>query len=209
MAHPQIDFSTTATDIMEDMLLVQYENSDNLKEYMMCFLEEANLLYVEMNKVYIGRMLEHAVGAQLDVIGRILQQSRNIIISIDGFFGFQTVPDVLGMADEADPTNGGVFQSEEGAGFTLIPIADDPYRNLLFARAYATNVKDMSINTVYEILNLIMGFEVKARILEVGKDVEIQLDDTTVTQQDVDLLQAVQHWFIPMTTSVTFTLYSF
>ena len=67
--------------IMEGLLLNQYQNSPLLQEYMMAFIAELDLLFEQTEEVYLGRFLENAVGKQLDIIGIILQQTRSVILA--------------------------------------------------------------------------------------------------------------------------------
>ena len=101
--------------IMDAMLLSQYQNSPNLREHLMCYVSELDLLFEEMQNVYYGRFLANAVGAQLDVIGIILQQHRSIILG-EEYFGFNGAPGATKMADGANPNDGGVFFSADNAG---------------------------------------------------------------------------------------------
>ena len=106
---PLVVTEDKATQIMESMLLQQYQNSPNLKEYMGCFIAELDILFAETERVYLGRFIEYAFGAQLDVLGIILGQSRAVELPT-AWFGFTdagtiTIPGIAGFSDETTPSD--------------------------------------------------------------------------------------------------------
>ena len=141
---------------MDAMLLSQYQNSPNLREHLMCYVSELDLLFEEMQNVYYGRFLANAVGAQLDVIGIILQQHRSIILG-EEYFGFNGAPGATKMADGANPNDGGVFFSADNAGLEVTPLTDTMYRRVLEVIAFLTNKDSLDINTVYKVVTMILN----------------------------------------------------
>jgi len=207
--NPEIDYHQVCVDIMEEMLLFQYAESPILKSYIMAFITEVCILRTKINEVYLGRFLENAVGAQLDVIGRILGQTRNITIAVNGYFGFQGVVDVKGFGTTGDPTVGGIFKSGSEADFSIVPLTDVTYRKLLQGRAYATNRRDWSIETIYTLIDTVLGRNVKKWMVETGQNAELLLDITNISQEELDLLEAIRHWYVPMGTGLTITSHTF
>lgn len=201
------DYSDIGSRIMEEMLLTQYSNSTNLKEYISAFVLEMDLLLEEIKKVELGRYISNAVGAQLDVIGVILQQTRNLDIPIQ-WFGFQGAPNVAGMADEAVPSNGGIFRGADQEGFEITPLDDARYRNVLLCRAYCLNQGVFDIDTIYEAISILLGQTPNhMRIYETQfKIYTLEMDSLTVTGEQAQLILAVKHWFIPMSVGFTVSL---
>lgn len=198
-------YSDLGTRVMDIMLLTQYENSPNLKEYIGAYIKEMDLLLEEIHKVELGRYIANATGAQLDVIGVILQQSRNINIPTV-WFGFVGASPIDGMADEAVPAAGGIFRSENEEGFTLTPLGDVTYRKVLLCRAYVLNQGVFSINKIYQAVEILLGKTPSfIKLVEISERVwTLELSSSTTTSADRGLLLAVAHWFIPMT--ITFNI---
>ena len=75
------------TQIFDKLVLDQYRNSPNFKAYAGAFLAEFDYLFEQIERVYLGRMLEYATGELLTFLGRAVDVSRNITIE-DSNFGF-------------------------------------------------------------------------------------------------------------------------
>ena len=198
-------YSDIGTRIMDIMLLTQYENSPNLREYIGAFVKEMDFLMEEIYKVELGRYIANATGAQLDVIGVILQQSRNINVPTV-WFGFVGASPVDGMADEAVPAGGGIFRSEDEEGFTLTPLGDITYRKVLLCRAFVLNQEVFSVNSIYKAVETLLGKTPSyISLVETSERVwTLELSAATITNADRGLLFAVAHWFVPMT--ITFNI---
>ena len=170
---------TKGTEIMESMLLNQYAGSTNLKEYMGAFVSEMDLLFAAIEDVYLGRFLENAVGAQLDVIGVILDEQRDVNLPT-AFFGFNDeggspTPNVSGFADEASPQDGGIFLSEDQEGFTVYPLSDGEYRNLLLAKASLLNNDAIDANRAYYAISTLLGKTPRVMVLDTINNFGIEL----------------------------------
>jgi hypothetical protein len=199
------------TEIMEGLLLEQYKSSPNLKEYIGAFIAEMDFLFESIDLAYYERMLEYASGYSLDVIGKILGQSRTVVLPNE-YFGFDgaTSPTSLGMADQATPTQSGggapagVFLDESQSGFSTTPLSDSQYRALLFARASVLNKDSVSINDAYSFIFKILGFVPSVIELKIPTDRQVELDisatETSSTQRALILYS--KDMFIP--TGVTF-----
>jgi len=200
-----------ATNMMEGLLLDEYQNSPNLKEYMGCFLAELDILFEELDNVYFGRFLEHAIGVQLDVIGVILGQSRAVALP-NTWFGFSDNgslvdnPGVDGFSDEATPTDGGRFRSEESEGFEIIPLDDFTYRKVLLVKALCNNRPVSDINSMYFIIQVLLG--IVPRTMEITspetQTVVLDVSEVDVSNQDVSLIRYMSKYFI--TTGTTFII---
>ncbi len=198
--------------IMEGLLLDQYSNSPNLKEYYMCFIAEFDLLFEQLHKVYFGRFIENAVGAQLDVIGIILQQSRAVILP-NIWFGFQGVPNVEGMADEASPAIGGMFKDENIGEDKITPVDDVLYRRMLLAKAAILNRNSDDISLAYHVISILINkvpstFQIResgpSNPLIAKRRVDLMLSRSAVTEQEVKLILYMAKYFVPA--GITFTI---
>ena len=196
-----------ATAIMNELLLTQYQNSPNLKEYLGAFVSEMDTLMEEIHKVELGRYIANATGAQLDVIGIILQQSRNLNVP-QIWFGFLGASPIDGMADETLPSAGGVFRSEDEEGYTLTPLTDSVYRNVLLGRAFTLSQPYFSIDIIYEAIEIILGnIPSHIKLVEIAeRNFILELDSNNITTYEQGILLAVSHWFIPMTITFNITL---
>tara|TARA_R110000796_G_scaffold14055_7_gene46136 strand:- start:89 stop:775 length:687 start_codon:yes stop_codon:yes gene_type:complete len=177
---PVVD-TTKGTDIMGKMLLSQYSNSDLFKSYLLAFVEEMDILFEQVEEVYLGRFIEFAVGEQLDVIGVILNQSRAVSLP-KTYFGFQGAVSPEKMSDEAAPSDGGYFKGEEEENFQITPLDDATYRRLLFAKAYANRLESCSIDETYLLSRILLGSV--PRKLQIMTNTSV---DGTVAKQNIEL----------------------
>lgn len=209
---PLVD-KTKGTDIMDAMMLGQYNNSPNLRTYMLAFVEEMDYLFEQIEEVYLGRMLEFAIGRQLDVIGVILDQSRSLALS-KGYFGFVGATAPGKMADESIPADGGFFKSEGEDEFSVIPLDDETYRRLLLAKAYAGTLNNASIEETYQMVIQLLGHVPrKLQLLTIASttgtvaaktiELHISIEDTGI--QDVALIEYFSKFMIPLGTIFTIT----
>lgn len=108
--------------------------------------------------------LDNAVGAQLDVLGRIVGISRSVPGIIPKiYFGFSINPDSKGFSDKFDPLRaGGPFFDKFSIPFTSLQLDDNDYRffirvkaSLNRASAYLKSNEYISIQDV--ILNAFQG----------------------------------------------------
>ncbi len=197
--------------IMEGLLLDQYTNSTNLKEYYMCFIAEFDLIFEQLHNVYFGRFIENAVGAQLDVIGIILQQSRSVILPTI-WFGFQGVPNIEGMADEAAPAIGGTFKDENIGEGKITPIDDILYRRMLLAKAALMNKDADHLSLVYHVISILINrvpsvFQIREGYSDPTLDkrrVDLKISRSAVTEQEVKLILYMAKYFVPA--GITFTI---
>ena len=195
---------------MEAMLLSQYSNSTAMKEFISAFVDEMDLLFEQTEEVYLGRMLEFAVGKQLDVIGVILDQSRSVDLP-RAYFGFQgaTLPEK--MADEATPSDGGYFKSEDDENFALIPLDDMTYRRLLLAKAYANTLNHASLDESYQMITQLLGrvpqkMQLITNASTLGdsvatRTVELHLSISDTSTTDTALIEYFSKYMVPLGTT--------
>jgi len=217
--YPELGFGTEATtdkgrQIMEGLLLDQYQNSPDLQEFIMAFVSELDLLFEQIQKVYSGRFIENAVGRQLDIIGIILQQSRSLVLP-NTWFGFSddgVVPlNVDGMVDEAGPVGGGLFKDENSQG-VVTPLEDATYRKVLLAKAMILNRDSADINLTYFVVSILVGkspsvFELRdqdSTIPTANRSVELIVSSDEITSKDEVLIYYMTKYFVPA--GITFTI---
>ena len=190
------------TEIMDGLLLLQYQNKPNLREYMLAFVDEMDLLLENLEKVYSGRFINDAVGAQLDVIGIILDQLRNVELD-KTWFGFQNAVNVNKMADEAIPDDGGYFRGEELDGFVTFPLDDITYRRLLLAKAQLLCRDSVDINTAYYVISIILGKVPETMTIELinPRHMQLEVSASDVAAIDLALVNYLGQYFVPMGTT--------
>jgi hypothetical protein len=196
--------TTKGTDMMGELLLDQYQGSTNLREYFGCFFQEMDELFENIERVYLGRFLEYARGEQLDIIGEILQQPRNIPLTKQ-YFGFAPHPTAGGMIDEAGPTTGGgEFISADSSGYTVTPLSDGQYKRLLQMRAYASTRDTADVETTYTCISILLGKVPRTmELIDQGnRQVELKISD--ILTDDWQLIVYATNFIVP--TGVILTL---
>lgn len=196
-------YDTKGTRLMNHLLLEQYKDKEVLKKYIGAFVSEMDELFLQIREVDVGRFLSIAVGTQLDIIGDILGQSRNIVvpISTDGrWFGFQNAPEVYKMASESSPLDGGMFLSGGQSGSEIKPLDDETYRRILFLRSMCSSNREFSVDFIYRSITLILGRVPKNMQLRDEGDnvVTLVLDDLYTRDTEVVLIVAMHRWFTPL-----------
>jgi len=191
--------------VMEGLLLNQYQNSPNLQEYLMAFISELDFLFETTQRVYEERFLDKAVGAQLDVIGIILQQPRTVILP-ELWFGFQGGLNVDKMANESAPAIGGMFKDEATGYGDITPLSDVHYRRLLMAKASIMNSTTIDINTAYHVISLLLErVPSNFKIEDLGsRSIQLTISTTNVSDTEVSLILYATKYFVPA--GITFTI---
>jgi len=201
-----------ASSISDIMLLNQYANSTNLKEYIGAFVQEVDTLFEEVLSVHYERLLPNAIGSNLDILGEILGQPRGLYILVDkDYFGFNPEGDPPHfphkMADEATPADGGWFKGEGEIATELQILDDEDYRKILLCRAYCLSKRVMDYNTIYEAVNIMLGFNSYSTITTVSLRYHVmELNSTLVSVHQVEMLEAIHKWFTPMGVNLEFSL---
>ena len=194
------------TEIAERMLLLPYQNSPILKQYMAAFIEEMDTLFQQIEEVYLGRFILDAEGTQLDIIGIILDENRNVSLPTQ-FFGFSDAgsapADVDGFADEAIPSAGGVFRSEGQSGTSNFALSDADYRQLLLTKAYLSTKDECSIDNAYTAISTLLGKTPQLMKIETTAPrvllLSISADDTTAS--NVPFISYISQYLVPLGTS--------
>jgi hypothetical protein len=197
-----------ATQIMDGMMLTYLTGKPNMREYMLAYVEEMDYLFEQVNEVFLGRFILNAEGNQLDIIGEILQQNRAVVLD-KVYFGFVgATGSIAGMADENTPALGGIFRSENEQEGGAAPLLDAEYRRLLLTKAASMNASNVSVNRVYHLISLMLGFTPSFMELNTvsPRVVSLDLDISEVTPAQASLAQYSSKFYIPAGTSFTINL---
>ena len=196
-----------ATELMDRLLILQYANKPNIREYFLAFVEELDFLFAEIEEVYLGRFLEFAQGDQLDIIGIILDESRSVNLPTQ-FFGFNdnlggVTENVAPMADEVLPSDGGIFLSEGQEGYTNVPLSDLMYRRLLLAKAMLSTRDECTVNNAYNTIMILLGKSPKIlRVTSGTRSVLIELSQADTTISDQSIVSYFSRYLTPLGTSL-------
>jgi len=81
-----------------ERLINQYQDSENFKDLVTIFLQESAEIRDAINDSWCARWLDEAAGANLDVLGALVGQSR-IVADVAVFFGYEDALGALGYGD--------------------------------------------------------------------------------------------------------------
>ena len=191
--------------ILDSMLMDQYSASPNLKEFFMCFMSEMDFMFQTLQESYEGRLLENAVGEAQDIIGIILNEERNLVLTND-YFGFQGAVGATKMADEATPSVGGIFKSDEELGFSVTPLSDAVFRRLLKTKASMLNSDTCNVEDMYNCIAILLDKQVSNILVTypASKQILLTMSSNEVTSGEEGLITYASQWFVP--TGIKFTL---
>lgn len=200
------------SQIFKRILLLQYQDSHNLKEFITAFIAEMDILFSELDKVYTGRFLTEAVGSNLDVVGILLDEDRAVDLPIT-FFGFkgegEPIPINTGpFADINNPNDGGVFRSEEqDTAYSSYALSDVEFRKLLMAKAMLLSSDDLGIDTVYAVISTLIGRVPRTMTIETTspRQVELKIANEDTTEFDKAIIQFFTKYLAPLGTTFTVT----
>lgn len=122
-------------DVARDRITEQFKDKDIVDRYLQLLIsgqEELEQVFKDLMQL---RSLDTATDAQLDLIGEIVGQERELLdTSLLSYFGFLGHPDAEGYGDLDDPSVGGFYYSLGNAltGNTLLN--DDQYRMFIKAK---------------------------------------------------------------------------
>lgn len=202
ISKPEIS-TTKGTELMNSLLLLQYQKSTNLKEYFSAFIEEVDLLFYEIENVYLGRFIEWAEGEQLDVIGKILGETRGLGLPIT-FFGFSddglNTANAGSLADFNTPSGGGIFRSDGQNNTNNVELSDLSFKRLLLAKAYLTNKRSIDVNTCYNAISYLLGRVPQKLELSfpATSTIQIELSASDTTATDVAFIQYFKKYLVPL-----------
>ena len=110
---------------------------DKYLQLLISGFQEAQEIFDDLMKL---RGVDTATGAQLDIIGNIVGQDRELIAAdLYDFFGMQGALNAFPMGDRNDPTVGGIFYSAGTDFGGNVQLDDDLYRLFIKAKIYKNN----------------------------------------------------------------------
>ena len=122
-------------------LATQFRESPNLIAYIKALLSEANPLELVLQEVISSRYLDDAIGAQLDTLGAIVGQSRELVdATIVFYFGFDPDPSAQTFGSVSDPSVGGRFRAIDESITGNRELTDDEYRVFIKARIIKNSI---------------------------------------------------------------------
>lgn len=134
----------------------EYRSKPRMTKWLTLLPEIANeQLEKALGQVYGSYDVETATGAQLDVIGRIVGAPRPILRG--------AAYDVFGYAGNDSYTNYNVAPYIGDGAMVDAPLNNDLYRKLVKAKI-ARNVSDGTIDSIIELVEMIIGIEVTALV---------------------------------------------
>lgn len=165
--HQQLGLSRLAT---------QFRESVNLIAYLTTLLREANDLEQVYQDLLNNRWVDTAVGVQLDIIGEIVGQPRELVDAVGfEYFGFDTAPASETFGDLNDAGVGERFISlgEPETGNRVLN--DDEYRAFIRARIIKNSVVP-TIQATIDAIKLILPDITTVTIVEDGTDMKATID---------------------------------
>lgn len=189
-------------DIFDGMLISQYASSDNLKAYCYAFFEEMDFLFEHIERVYLGRFLEYAEGAQLAIIGDIVGMSSNFGI-LTTTFGFLNSPNSGTYGTSSDASAGAIWNSRTPS-YDPVVLTEGEYRRAVRAKAMCNGAKVQSVDFVYDVISVLLGGVPSVMSLEADTDpnnpslIILTLEDAVTNSADVALIDSMRRYFMPV-----------
>jgi hypothetical protein len=125
------DYTTEAKGLVTQ----QFKLAEVFNKYVQVMVDNKTELLEVIDNLMQDRSLETAVGAQLDIIGRIVGQERQVLgLTITEYFGFDTAlgSETYGTLD--DSTVGGFWRSLSDPEFENQDLDDNEYRLIIKMR---------------------------------------------------------------------------
>jgi hypothetical protein len=134
----------------------QFKDKVVFDKYVDLFLNEFSSLQNEFKKLMQLRTIDEAFGEQLDIIGDIVGQPREIFDVILYNFGFLTADGALSYGDLTNPITGGVFRDINDPESTTRYLNDLEYRTLIKVKIIK-NTSNGSVNDVIKCAELLFN----------------------------------------------------
>lgn len=151
------------------------ENAPTFDKYLQLVIYEQGLMEQALKDLMQLRSIDTARGAQLDIIGRIVGQDRELIAAdLYDFFGMQGAINAFSIGDTTDPTVGGIFYSYGVDLGGNIELDDETYRLFIKAKIF----KNITASTPEEFITairLIFGIDKVAIVAEGDGSVTVLL----------------------------------
>ena len=195
----------------------QFKSSKDLEgikpvfnRYLKLLLESQIQIQNTLKDLIQLRDVDTAVGAQLDVIGRIVGQERELIeASVYEFFGFQGAAGAQSFGNKGTGV-GGVFRSGQTASGSNITLDDINYRKYIKAKIF----KNITTSTPEQFISVVNSiFDTNRCYVDERGDAEFEVYfDKPLTELEKGLLQHISYKqkyptrLLPKTAGVKMTL---
>ena len=170
-----VQYELTIADEAKSLLLSQYENSENLKHYLVSIVEPMEAIKHGFEEIVRLKNLNVMVGDQLDMVGEVVGLER-VIRGADpsGFFGYyeHSQSDVLGDETTRPDLEGGFFKSEFDKDGKDFHMADDFYQRAIRARIVKLHSK-CTMEDIYTFVCLIANSQ-KFELWEADREIHVK-----------------------------------
>lgn len=188
----------------------QFRNKSVFDKYLQLMLNSQIEIQETLRDLMQLRDVDTARGAQLDVIGRIVGQERELVAAeLYEYFGFQGAVGAQSMG-QYGTSLGGYFKSENTPAGKNVPLDDDNYRKYIKAKIFK-NITASTPEEFIAVVNMIFN-TTQAYVLE-GEEASFTLYfGRPITDFEKSLLNYVSYKqsyptrLLPKTVGVTMTL---
>lgn len=181
-------------------LITQYKESVNIINYIKTLLIEANNLEEVFQELLTERYLDTAIGVQLDILGEIVGQSRNIKdANILKYFGFRDGGQHIGGF-------GYKFFVSGDHLFSNLELEDDPYRLLIKARI-KRNGFDGTIESFIEFMTFAFTVDFVGVTELENATASIVIGKTLSDQERALIVSSDENNFVPKPAGVRFNYF--
>ena len=127
-------------DYYANLLILQYRNKPKARYTIQELVKKATGDFL-MYRIYEFFDVDTAVGAQLDVIGRIVGAQREVIgLTVDKkYFSFESAPDPNGFSKQGNLKQGVLFKSRRNSKDSVYSLLDPDYRSLIKFKIVVNN----------------------------------------------------------------------
>ena len=164
MAYKVVDYKNEA----RGRVTSQFEDKVVFNRYLDLLLSGSMELQVVLKALMEDRWIDTARGEMLDVVGRIVGQSRLISdVSLEEFFTFLGIPLGGGFSSVDERTSGGRYidRRESGEGET-IKLSDTEYKTFILAKIFKNNT-NCTPNEFIDFFSVVLD-AAEVRVEEVG-----------------------------------------
>lgn len=164
MAYKVVDYKKEA----RGRVTSQFEDKEVFNRYLDLLLSGSMELQAVLKALMEDRWIDTARGEMLDVVGRIVGQSRLISdVGLEEFFTFLGIPLGGGFSSVDERTSGGRYidRRESGEG-EEISLSDTEYRTLILAKIFKNNT-NCTPNEFIDFFSVVLG-AAEVRVEEVG-----------------------------------------
>lgn len=164
---------------------MQFDGAPNLEAYVEALGEELQELFGAFDDLKTKRWIDTGEGAQLDGIGRLVNQGRQITKEVQPiYFGFRTQPHTAGFG-KAPMRRAGSHSSMLASS----NLSDIQYRLLLWAKVWKNHAKGTAEDTIRSVKFIFQAPEVR---LDEKGDAHISIGiGKLLTREEIQVAKAV------------------